>query len=70
MKLNRDALTVIRERSGLSKTDLADRVGIDRTLVHRLENGERNGTPVVIRKLADALNCPLMALISEGEVAA
>lgn len=63
MNLNRAALTEIRERSGISKTDLADRAGVDRTLVHRLENGERRGTPVVIRKLADALQCPVMALI-------
>lgn len=63
VNLNRAALTEIRERSGISKTDLADRAGVDRTLVHRLENGERRGTPVVIRKLADALQCPVMALI-------
>ena len=63
MNLNRAALVVIRERSGLSKTGLAERAGVDRTLIHRIENGERNATPTVIRKLADALECPLMALI-------
>lgn len=63
MDLNREALKVIRERSGLSKTALAERAGVDRTLVHRIENGERNATPAVIRKFADALQCPLMALI-------
>lgn len=71
MNLNRAALTAIRERSGLSKTGLADKAGVDRTLVHRLENGERRGTPTVMRKLADALDCPLMALMGpESEVAA
>lgn len=71
MNLNRDALTTIRERSGLSKTDLATRAGVDRTLVHRLENGERKATPNVLRKLANALDCPLMALIGpDDEVAA
>ena len=65
-------LTTIRERSGLSKTALADRAGVDRTLVHRIENGERNATPTVIRKFADALGVPLMALIGPApdEVAA
>lgn len=67
MKLNRHSLTAIRERSGLSKADLADAAGVDRTLIHRLENGERNASPVVIRKLADALNCPLLALIGPDE---
>ena len=63
VKLNREALTVIRERSGFSKAELAERAGIDRTLVHRLENGERNCTPTVMRKLATALSCPLHALM-------
>lgn len=72
VKLNKEALKVIRERSGLSKTDLAERAGIDRTLVHRLENGERNCTAPVMRKLADALGCPLFALMGpdDHEVAA
>lgn len=73
MKLNRQALTVVRERSGLSKTALATAAGVDRTLIHRLETGERNATVSVIRKLADALDCPLMALIgpddTDGEAA-
>ena len=67
MNLNRESLVTIRERSGLSKSALAERAGVDRTLVHRLENGERNATPTVIRKLADALGCPLMALLAPNE---
>ena len=70
MNLNRAALVVIRERSGLSKNALAERAGVDRTLVHRIENGERNATPAVIRKLADALDCPLLALIGPDDRAA
>lgn len=62
MKLNREALVVIRERSGLSKTELAERAGIDRTLVHRLENGERNASVTVIHKLALALQCSVLAI--------
>lgn len=70
MNLNRDALVTIRERSGLSKSELARRAGVDRTLVHRLENGERPATPAVMRKLATALDCPLMALIGPSAEAA
>ena len=71
MNLNREALIVIRQRSGLSKTALAERAGVDRTLIHRIENGERNASVAVIRKLADALKCPLMALLgpADGEAA-
>lgn len=67
MNLNRAALIEIRSRSGLSKSALAERAGVDRTLVHRLENGERNATPTVMRKLADALQCPLMALLGPSD---
>lgn len=64
MRLNPEALRVIRERTGLSKAELADRAGIDRTLVTRLENGERTGTPSVIVKLATALQCSQLAICS------
>lgn len=70
MHLNRDALRVIRERSGHSKASLADLAGIDRTLVHRLENGQRNATPDVMRRLAGALKCPVTALMRDDEEAA
>ncbi len=63
MNLNRGALTVIRERSGHTKASLARAVGCDPALIHRLENGTRNATPTVMRKLADALDCPLHALM-------
>lgn len=65
MKLNIEALKVIRERSGVTKAELADRAGIDRTLVTRLENGERAGTPAVIAKLAAALQVSQLAICSD-----
>lgn len=70
VKLNPATLALVRERSGMSKSELADRAGIDRTLITRLENGERTGTPNVIAKLAVALQCSQVALCSlEAEVA-
>lgn len=63
MNLNRAALTEIRERTGYSQAQLATRAGVDRTLVFRLEKGTRNASPTVIRKLADALDVPLYALL-------
>lgn len=62
MKLNPEALRVIRERTGMSKAELADRAGVDRTLITRLENGERTGTPAVISKLAVALAVSQLAI--------
>ncbi len=64
MRLNPEALRVIRERSGMSKAELAERAGVDRTLITRLENGERPGTPRVIKALAEALACSQLAICS------
>jgi len=69
MNLNRDALIALRERTGLSKQELADRAGVDRTLITRLENGERRATPAVMKKLAIALDVSLLAISGPGEAA-
>lgn len=63
MKLNRDALIAIRERTGMSKSELGKLAGIDRTLVHRVENGERHATDEVIVKIARGLKIPVTAII-------
>lgn len=54
----------------MSKTELAKRSGIDRTLVHRLENGERRATPNVMKRLADGLGCSVVALMGPEDEAA
>lgn len=72
MRLNRAALQALRERSGHSKASLAEAAGVDRTLITRLENGQRPATPSVMRKLAEALMVPVTALMgpaSDGEAA-
>lgn len=63
VKANGDAIRAIRERSGIIKTDLAREAGIDRTHLHRIETGERNGTPAQIRAIAEALKVPVTAII-------
>lgn len=67
MNLNRHTLQLVRERTGLTKAQLATRAGIDRTLITRLENGERTATPRVIVALAKALDCPQVALCDKPE---
>lgn len=62
VNLNRHTLELVRTRTGLTKAELADRAGVDRTLITRLENGERIATPSVIVKLAAALDCSQLAL--------
>lgn len=62
MKLNKEALKALRERSGFSKTQFAERSGIDRTIIGRLETGERKGTDEQIVAAARALNVPVVAI--------
>ena len=69
VNLNRYTLELVRTRSGLTKAELAERAGVDRTLITRLENGERVATPSVIVKLASALGCSQLALCDTEKVA-
>lgn len=70
MNLNTDALVEIRRRSGINQSALATRAGIDRTLLNKIERGERTATDAVIVKLAAGLKCPLLALIDGTDDAA
>ncbi len=61
-RLNAEALRAIRERSGLTVTDLARLSGISQPHISNLENGSRRATPPTIKALAVALGVPMMAL--------
>lgn len=68
------AVTYAREQAGLTKTQLAQKVGVSLSLVSEIEAGTRNATPANLNRLAVALNCPRVALerkrtMPEGEVA-
>jgi transcriptional regulator with XRE-family HTH domain len=65
MRANGAAITAIRERSGLTKTDLATAAVIDRTHLHRIEIGERNGTEAQLLAIARALKVPVTAIIAD-----
>jgi len=57
-----EAVTWARERSGLSKTALADAVGVRPSLITEIEKGTRNAGPPLLKRIADALNCPVVFL--------
>lgn len=67
MQLNRHALRAIRERSGLSLTELARAAGISQPHLSNLEHGHRQASPATVRRLADALRVPMPALLAEAE---
>lgn len=56
------AVTYAREKAGLKKYELAERVGISPQLMGEIESGWRNCTPENLAKMAEALNCPLVVL--------
>lgn len=63
MQSNGEAIKAIRERSGMSKSDLARLAEVERTQVIRIENGVRNGTEEQLRRIAVALKVPTTAII-------
>lgn len=57
-----EAVTWARQKAGLTKRALADKVGISEQLMGEIESGWRSATPANLTKIAEALNCPLVAL--------
>jgi len=57
-----EAVTWARKKAGLTKRALARAIGVSEQLIGEIESGWRNATPANLRKIADALNCPLVAL--------
>lgn len=63
MKLNHQALRVIRERSGFTQAKAAELAGIDRPNYAHMEAGRRPGTPAQIKAIALMLDVPITALL-------
>lgn len=68
VRINREALRILREKDGHTKTSLAKAAGMAVGYLADLENGHRPGNAVVIAKLADALNVPKSMLEARREV--
>lgn len=71
----RDQLTVAlataikhaRQGAGLSGGELADRSGVSRAMISKVERGEAQPTAVLLARLATALGMPLSELIAQAE---
>ena len=57
-----EAVTWAREKAGLTKRALADKIGISEQLMGEIESGWRSATPANLTKIAEALNCPIVVL--------
>lgn len=67
MRINKAALQTIRLRSGLNKSQLATRAGVSTGTLNDLESGRRGGSPELIKKVAVALDVPVLALITDPD---
>ncbi|WUH93888.1 helix-turn-helix transcriptional regulator [Streptomyces sp. NBC_00433] len=63
-----EAVTWAREKAGLTKRALADKIGISEQLMGEIESGWRSATPANLLKIAAALNCPIVVLERKRDV--
>lgn len=63
MVINPAALRVIRERSGMSVTRLAQEAGIKQSHLSNIEAGRRKASPELVVALARALKVELPAIL-------
>jgi predicted transcriptional regulator len=66
VKIDGEKVQTARERAFLSKGELADRAGLDRNTIGRIENvGTTDVHPRTIRKIAEALSVDPASLTPE-----
>lgn len=61
-RANGDAIAALRTTIGISQRDLAARAQIAAPFLSQIEHGHREPSPVVLRRLADALGVKLNAI--------
>jgi len=67
MTINPVALRVIRERSGLTQSELARRTDLSQPHLANIEAGRRRASPATVKALAEALKVPVTALVCGPE---
>jgi transcriptional regulator with XRE-family HTH domain len=55
-------IKALREKAGLTPTELGRAIGKSDKLIQAIERGERHATPQVCRRIADTLQVPLVAI--------
>lgn len=64
MQINPEALKALRTRSGWSVSKFATAVATSHAHISNIEAGRRQASPELIARIADVLDVPVMALIS------
>jgi transcriptional regulator with XRE-family HTH domain len=63
VKIDGEKVRTARERAFLSKRELAERAGLDRSTIGRIEDGVTEVYPRTIRKIAQALSTDPASLV-------
>ena len=66
VKIDGEKVRTARERAFLSKRELAERAGLDRSTIGRIEDGVTEVYPRTIRKIAEALEVDPASLTPGG----
>lgn len=62
-----DRVRALRRRAGLTLNELAERAGVSRAMLSKVERGEKNPTLVVAARVAEGLGVTLTRLIEAEE---
>jgi transcriptional regulator with XRE-family HTH domain len=65
VRIDGEKVRAARERAFLSKRELADRAGLDRNTVGRIEGSVTEVYPRTIRRIAEALSVDPASLVPE-----
>jgi transcriptional regulator with XRE-family HTH domain len=57
----------MRQAAGLSQRDVAERAGIDRTMVGKIELHNQNPSLAILRRIATGLGCSVVDLLDEED---
>ena len=66
VKIDGEKVRAARERAFLSKRELAERAGLDRNTIGRIEDGVTEVYPRTIRNIAEALSVDPASLVPES----
>ena len=64
---NNNRIKFIRSNIGMTQEGLASEVGVDRSLISKIETGESEGSLSTLRKIAEVLGVSLAELFDEND---
>lgn len=70
MQINGSALAAIRERTGLTQSDLARGTGVSQGRISEIESDSPSVRPATAKALAEALAVPVVAILAAPTEAA